>query len=192
MRPSPVRLKHYQLSRLSIEPVEGFSADFTDNEPYPAFRNADFNIEVRVSESDNSSPAIFMVDLNLSAKPKDGHSFPYQFVLAAKGVVGFHGDDEPNTRRELVAVNGASMLYSALREVLLSLSFRFPNGPVLLPSANFIDLRGNLNSEPMKVKPLQRKVRAATPQSVPDTRAKSRETASTAQIPPKKRPPAKK
>lgn len=40
----------------------------------------------------------------------------------------------------LLLVNGSSMLYSALREALLTMTFRCTNGPVMLPSVHFVQL----------------------------------------------------
>ncbi|HRI56303.1 MAG TPA: hypothetical protein PK170_04315 [Anaerolineae bacterium] len=43
-------------------------------------------------------------------------------------------------RKRLVVINGASMLFGAIREQLLSLSGRHKFGPFLLPSLNFANL----------------------------------------------------
>ena len=40
-------------------------------------------------------------------------------------------------RGRLVAINGASILYGAMREHLLTLSARHRHGPVLLPCLDF-------------------------------------------------------
>jgi preprotein translocase subunit SecB len=141
MRPSPVRLEHYQLTSLSISPVDDYSPSFDDG-LYPQFSDADFAINVRLGEADGDNDQRFLVHLELTGKPKEGRAFPYTFLVGADAFIKFHGqENDAQTLRDLVLVNGASMLYSALREVLFSLSGRFPNGPMMLPSANFIELR---------------------------------------------------
>lgn len=140
MRPSPVRLEHYHLTALSLTHVEDYTPSF-DEGLYPRFTNAEFSIGVRLGEADGEADRQFLVHLDLAAKPKANANFPYQFALGGDAIVSFHGlDSDLEKVRNLVLVNGASMLYGALREVLLSLSSRFPNGPIMLPSADFRDL----------------------------------------------------
>jgi preprotein translocase subunit SecB len=141
MRPSPVRLEHYHLTTLSLTPVEEYAPSF-DEGIYPRFADAEFSIGVRLGEPGEDAAKQFLVHLDLAAKPKAGAAFPYQFALGADAIVSFHGaDSDPAKVRDLVLVNGASLLYGALREVLLTLTSRFPNGPLMLPSADFRNLR---------------------------------------------------
>lgn len=137
MQPSQVRLEHYHLTALSITPIENYTPDF-DGGLYPGFNNANFSIGVRLGEAEQNNEVQFMVRLDLSASPKKDASFPYEFDISAEAIVSFHGiEDDPAKLRELVLVNGASLLYGALREVVLTLTSRFPNAPVMLPSADF-------------------------------------------------------
>lgn len=46
---------------------------------------------------------------------------------------------------DLAAVNGTSLLWSAVREQVLSLTSRMPAGPVMLPTMNFYDLKKGLD-----------------------------------------------
>lgn len=171
MRPSPIRLKHYNLATLHIDPVEGFEPSF-DAEPYPSFSNAKFQIGVRIDEAEATADTHpFVLHLKLDGEPKEGKSFPYRFAVAATAIVEFRGGDDANKRRDLIAVNGTSLVYSAVREVLLSLTFRFPNGPMLLPSANFLDMvkkpqtvaAGPSSAEASRPKSKPRKIRKRPP-----------------------------
>lgn len=142
MRPSPVRLEHYHLTSLSIEPVDGYKADFGDG-LYPKFSDAKFQINIQLGEPDQDDySGEYLIHLQLEAQPKEDKPFPYLFNIGGDAIVSYRGKEESQEIvRDLIAVNGASMLYSALREVLFSLTFRFPNGPMMLPSASFLDLR---------------------------------------------------
>jgi len=149
MRPSVIRLEHYNLTSLSIEPVEGYAPNF-DEGLYPKFSNADFDIRVRLGEPVDDDDE-YMIRLFLKASPKADKPFPYTFSVGADAVLTYHGKKDNAERRELLLVNGASLLYSALREMLFSLTFRFSTGPMMLPSANFIDLKDELLSQAAKV-----------------------------------------
>lgn len=148
MRPSPVRLEHYHLTSLSIEPIDGYKSDYSDG-LYPKFSDANFQINIQVGEpgQDDDSEE-FLIHLELKAQPKEDRPFPYLFNIGGDAIISYQGKEESQeVVRDLIAVNGVSMLYSALREVLFSLTFRFPNGPMMLPSASFLDLRKTISEQ---------------------------------------------
>lgn len=147
MRASPVKLKHYHFTQLSITPVEGFSPDLEADEPYPSFLNAQFASGVRLAESADGGN-LFILRVHLTGEPKKEKVFPYRFSIEAEAVLACSSADDANTQRDLVAVNGAALLYSAMREILLNLTFRFPHGPMLLPSVHFLDLKAGLSPTP--------------------------------------------
>lgn len=49
---------------------------------------------------------------------------------------------------DLAVVNGASLIWSAFREQLKNLTYRMPNGPVMLPSVHFHDLKSTQSAPP--------------------------------------------
>lgn len=147
MRASPVKLKHYHFTQLSITPVDGFSPDLEADEPYPSFSNAQFGAAVRLAESGDGAN-LFILRVHLTGEPKKEMVFPYRFSIEAEAVLACSSADDVRTQRDLVAVNGAALLYSAMREILLNLTFRFPHGPMLLPSVHFLDLKAGLSPTP--------------------------------------------
>jgi hypothetical protein len=52
-----------------------------------------------------------------------------------------NGAEKLGLPRDLVTVNGAALLWSAIREQLLTLTSRMPVGPVMLPTVHFHDLK---------------------------------------------------
>ena len=90
MRPSPVRLEHYNFTGLSIVPVGSYEADLKNDIPYPKFSNADFNIHVRIAEpSPDASHPKFFLHLDLDGKPKEDLPFPYEFSIGADAIISF-------------------------------------------------------------------------------------------------------
>jgi preprotein translocase subunit SecB len=70
-----------------------------------------------------------------------------------RGIVRMHltkPDGQAEERRVLALVNGASLLYGTVREMVSSITSRSAHGPLLLPSLNFQDLAKH---EPEKVLP---------------------------------------
>ena len=54
---------------------------------------------------------------------------------------------------DLAAVNGASMLWSAVREQVLTITSRMRAGPVVLPSVHFHDLKKQTEASKVSVAP---------------------------------------
>jgi preprotein translocase subunit SecB len=100
---------------------------------------------------DEKDRRAFAVRLLVTINNKEGKPSPY---LVDVGVMGFFTllGEIPNDERESIAkVNGASLLYGVVRELLYSLTARFPAGPAILPSMNFFDLKTALPDEEHEV-----------------------------------------
>lgn len=139
MEPSRLKLQAYHLKSIEIKPYE-------DVEPVPVGQYADFHqvdfssevqhLEIKDEGSENLKHGLA---LKLSINRGQSKSFPYAINLETVGV--FDASSLPVERQvPLVLVNGASMLYGALREVLLMLTQRCMHGPVMLPSVHFVQL----------------------------------------------------
>lgn len=67
---------------------------------------------------------------------------PYRIDVLAEGViVAPPGAETFGDVDDLVAVNGAALLWSAIREQVHALTSRMPVGPVMLPTVHFHDLK---------------------------------------------------
>ncbi|MCS0607392.1 protein-export chaperone SecB [Massilia solisilvae] len=140
MKLSPLQLEHYHFTRLSITARENIDNDemTSSTNPYPSTEGLDINTSVSLGEpGDDDDPHQFAVTLHISCAPPDDSDFPYDFDVAIEGVFSIEHKGTLEERRSLVVCNGASMLFGAAREVLLSATARQKYGPMLLPSANF-------------------------------------------------------
>lgn len=140
MKLSPLQLKHYHFTGISILARPGVVPEESavDSESYPVFGPDELstNVSLGLPEED-VDPHEFAVLLVISCEPSEESKFPYVFAVSLEGVFSIKHDGELEERKKLVVCNGASMLYGAAREVLLSLTARQKHGPMLLPSANF-------------------------------------------------------
>lgn len=83
-----------------------------------------------------------IVDNKSLPKVKDQKFSPYKIDVAIDGVVAIpNGAEKLAPPEELAAVNGAALLWSAVREQVLSLTARMPAGSVMLPTVHFHDLK---------------------------------------------------
>ena len=149
MEPSRLKLETYHLVRISITP-------HPDAEAIPLgqvadFENLEFSSEVTFHDLKESKENDSRQGLSLAISVKRGEAkdFPYQIEMEMFGVFDANGFPEEK-RVPLVLVNGASLLYSAMREMLLSTTQRCLHGPVMLPSVHFTRLEKDYLAEQSK------------------------------------------
>jgi hypothetical protein len=80
---------------------------------------------------------------NVPLPEQTGQTFsPYQIDIEVGGVVAIpHGAEKLGPPQDLASVNGASLLWSAIREQVLTLTSRMSAGPAMLPTVHFHDLK---------------------------------------------------
>jgi preprotein translocase subunit SecB len=148
MNVSPVQLRFYFLSRVSVRaptetplnPVRASHEALTNWEGVEITARVDFGW----AEGQQDDLRKFAIRLALQI-PNDESGVPYDVDLETIGYFDLLGDIAAEQREDIAKVNGANVLYGVLREVLFSLTARFPQGPVVIPTVNFFDLR---QSEP--------------------------------------------
>ena len=145
MQLSPLQLLEYTFDGVSVMPVEGYAAD-------PAFSPALVFFPGKLAMSADTGLALlaeeekysdFGVKLTLRVAPKEDAQAPYTIEVSVRGVVPMHltqAAGQAEERRVRALVNGASLLYGAVREMVSTITSRSAHGPLLLPSLSFQDL----------------------------------------------------
>ena len=73
------------------------------------------------------------------AEDKDGGCPFYTFSFEVSGLFSVDKDYPAEKTEQLIRVNGAAVLYGAIREMAANLSARGPYPPVNLPTVTFVD-----------------------------------------------------
>jgi preprotein translocase subunit SecB len=73
--------------------------------------------------------------------------FIYEADVAIQGVVEVQQNFPTERREQLAVVNGLSLLYSAIREMLLMMTARSGHGPMCVPTLSFIEIVANKNAQ---------------------------------------------
>lgn len=95
------------------------------------------NFEVRTSVEQDPTSHIYQVVLEIMAEPKDEKSkIPYSIHLIAVGL--FAVNEKFSDTEKLLKINGASMLYSAAREFIITVTSRGPWPHVVIPTVSFL------------------------------------------------------
>ena len=152
MKPSPVQLMQLMFKHVKVEldpthlPAEvpnPLTSVFT-------FDGVSLQSEVGIGESDphHERGTVFFVELRVVVDNEPnpdikGQKYaPYKVDVAVEGVVLLpKGAEKLGDAEDLAAVNGASILWSAVREQVLTITSRMRAGPVVLPSVHFHDLK---------------------------------------------------
>ena len=161
MRFSPLILDFYFVKKVQFELKPGFDDDFNRDLNEVKAPKIVVNVNsARNTEQENS----WRFELSIDADEKSSEdNFPYTFSIT---LVGFFRVDEefPAESADMLAqINGPSVLYSAARECLASVTGRSPYSPILLPSASFVPDAEPEEETKKKQKPPVKRVKRITP-----------------------------
>lgn len=135
MRQSQVQLKEYCFTNTRVE----LSPNFKRSKKYLLeAEHVDCSLNTCYSQKDDSYLIELAIMIDSTKFPKA--NLPYNVIISAFGRVSISPDY--NGDKELLAVvNGASLLYSSIREYLLFITSRYPLGTLFLPTVNFQGMR---------------------------------------------------
>lgn len=138
-----MQLKHYHYNKVLLEANKGFSPIENGLPDMYCVPNAEkIHTQIRVNQPENladGAEPFYALEIKFAYKEED---FPYLFDVELFGIISC---DQPLNEKEdkhdhLFVVNSVSMLYSAVRDQLLTLSARHQYGPMMLPSLDFRSL----------------------------------------------------
>lgn len=176
MKTAPIQLLQVAFKKVQVEvddqhappePINPFTTIFVFDGV-----NINTGFGIGLIDSDHERGPMFLVTLrvvvdNQWANETPERKFsPYLIDVEVRGVVVvLKGAEKLGSPEDLASVNGASLLWSAVREQVLAVTSRMMAGPVTLPTMNFHDLK---NPAPLaassdipakKAKPSRRKQR---------------------------------
>lgn len=143
MKSSALQLKHYHFVKLLLEVNEQFdysAGPATEMYAIPDAEKMHAKIKVNQPESLQEGAEPFnAIELQFSYEEE---GFPYHFDVELFGVVSCAEplNNEEEKHEHMFVVNSVSILYSAIRDQLLTLSARYQYGPMMLPSLDFRSL----------------------------------------------------
>ena len=154
---SPLQLVEYAFDGISVTPVEDYTpdAEYSSNLVFFPGKLA-LSAEVgQVLLKEEEKYSDYGVTLVIQVEPKTEKVAPYVVKATVRGVVRMHwiqATDLAEERRVRALVNGASLLYGAVREMVGNITSRSKYGQLLLPSLSFADL-ANRRPDEASLKP---------------------------------------
>lgn len=139
---TPLQLDEYFFPHVQV------TADPQAGEPDDS--NMEYNVVVSIVKDGNEKNHQYQVALQISSNPEtEEKRQPYFIDIVAIGFFRVH-PDWPDPEK-LLNINGASILYSAAREFIITITARGPWGPEMLPAISF--LKGHEDSSSKIVDP---------------------------------------
>jgi len=144
MRPSPLHIEQYFVKDLRFSLKPGFDENTdreTDTVEPPALK---VGVDARQHVEEKLR---WRFEISIELSDASESKFPYTFSVV---MVGHFRIDEkfPAEKAEMVArVNAPSLLYSAAREILASVTGRSPYPAILLPSISFIPVQEEVKAK---------------------------------------------
>ncbi len=150
---SSLQLKQYFFTRAIVNARTEEDDHRFQSEPQgtPSFDFIGVNIvsavEVGEVAEQEFNPHDFVIKLSITIENKNGKVAPYDISIEAIGYFAVSDDVDIEKRRNLVVFNGCSVLYSAIREMVLTITSRCTRGSLILPTVNFVEhLRHNMEN----------------------------------------------
>jgi preprotein translocase subunit SecB len=145
MQPSPLQLRSLKFLKTSISPR--LEPDVYTPSSAGGADSFDFNrtrvltaINHAVGDDDENSPTTnLLITLGITLPDDGANPPPYVCEIECVGYFAISKQAFPDdtARIDVAVVNGASMLYGAVRELVAHITSRSWYGELLLPSANF-------------------------------------------------------
>lgn len=142
MRLAPISLDHYWVTELSIAARESFDSE----QPIEA-KLEEFSALEEVSfRGEGPDKQLWQIILTVSQQPAPDRNFPYEFRVTVIGYCQCLVQEIPiEEQKEMVRVNGSSMLYGVVREIIRENTSRGPWQPIMLPTVSFFHPTKNSN-----------------------------------------------
>ena len=134
MKPSPLQLKTYFLTELTVKAIPANAATPVP----PASGTKSLSTKVHLAQNKTNSRD-WRVGLRISCQPNGRGHCPYLIDMELLGFFEVDQTVKEQMINPLIMANAPALLYGAARELVLLVTGRAPNGPFMLPAATFVD-----------------------------------------------------
>lgn len=142
MRASVIQLKQVVFQRILVEALEPTDENDSTGASGFDFEGTAFRValdSVAAPGDDESKGRSLWIMLGIGIDPSEAKPVPYKIDLYALGLVEVLDQVAEDKWHDLALVNGASLVYGAMRELVATLTARCVAGPLVLPTMDFRD-----------------------------------------------------
>lgn len=131
-RKPPIEMRHHFFPSVHIEA----DANVVEKKHKNSDFGYDFKVDLQVGEL--LPEGLYPIVLVLESCAMEGKLQGYSLKIMAVGYIALDPSVPEERKRNLVAVNGGSLLYSATREFIYSVTLRGPFPAIYLPTVSFV------------------------------------------------------
>jgi preprotein translocase subunit SecB len=98
----------------------------------------------------NKAPQRYMLLLEVKVRPQQGQEaafMAYNVIVKGRGFFVFKEPPTKEDAAKALQLNGASILYGLLRGQVAQITAQGPNGQMLLPTLNFLEIQKMVNAK---------------------------------------------
>lgn len=132
MRRVPLQLDGYVFTKLLVEANTDFDPEKQQD---IGQSDIDFSMGIAVSK-DKDNPNLYQIEIKIENLHSKTITLPYTIEAKVVGVFSVDPKFKHDDLDRLVQINGASMLFGAAREQILTITGRGPFGSLKLPTIN--------------------------------------------------------
>jgi preprotein translocase subunit SecB len=139
MKASPLSLRDVTFLNVHVQ----INADFTDDIDDFNFDGVNFTWGIRHGKQ-NDEGTDWWVGVEMAVDNSAEKQCPYKIYIKAAGMFSIDEHYDPARRESFVYDSGASLIYGAIREMVMNITSRSARGSLMLPTASLLNiLRSN-------------------------------------------------
>lgn len=140
MKASPLTLREISFIRMSVEAAQNYKKRASNYD----FDGTEYRLNIRHGKNKDSDSK-WWVGVEYATRSTEEKACPYELDMLAVGVFSV-AESFPSDRAEkLVYENGAALVFSAIREMVTTLTGRSTYGQLMLPTVTFMGEFENRN-----------------------------------------------
>ena len=143
MHKVPLQLDGYVFTKLLVEANSDYDPE---KQQETTESEIDFSLGIVVGK-DKDNPRLYQIEIHIENLRAKTTILPYTVEAKVVGVFSVDPEFKHDDLERLIQVNGASMLFGAAREQILTISGRGPFGPLKLPTINLLNAMTEKSSE---------------------------------------------
>ena len=126
----------FQLKEYFFPVVQVVAGPPVEEKVVESAESTKFNIGVHINKHIEEK-TLFQLSVDIKSINHEEKWYPYKIHMTVIGI--FQVDINKDDYEKLLYINGSSILYSAAREFLITITCRGPWAPVNLPTYSFLD-----------------------------------------------------
>jgi preprotein translocase subunit SecB len=133
MKPSPLNLIDLSFININVQTEH----DFDGNAFSFDFDSVLFKCDIKFSEK-NGAIDTWWVGLEFGMKSSEEKMVPYSLEISAVGLFKVNSEFPQDKKERLAYENGAALVFSSIREMVINITSRYVYGPLQLPTTSFV------------------------------------------------------